>query len=429
MRVTRSRSVSTVAERPKAKAAPRAKQPRADAGFKPGRPPAFDLSLVLASAARVKRSSGPEGGESLLTAAERARVTKLFGELPPARSRAVQKLVLSVPEGAAQALMLKAISARASRLGGDERALNVLARFAKLAAPLPVETLLERATVLDVDSRVSSSDADLMPMWSKRGTVRGEAPHGDATDNDGLFQRFTASCGPTVIQMMRAQTDPVLAFAINAGGRTSDAITGETARFQRALLEEYGDVAIGRRESYVLARLHNAMARLGLPTRTLSDSNIAAVRAKYHGFPGDEDLRRVKAALIPARDVGIDFDQLHSMLERYVSRQTGAKYTQTAPPEGFARGQAWRHLDDVERALKSGFDVPAGMVEPAHWVLLTDVRGARGAREFLVSDPDGGRTAWVTEKALVDGSFGDRQFHLPKPGERPYLDSFFIPEG
>jgi hypothetical protein len=388
----------------------------------------FDLSALLDSAGRVRRGPGPEGSESLIPRSERDRVAALFGTLPPARVAALQKLVLEVPDGAAQALVFKAISARAQRIGTDDRALDVVTRFAKLIAKLPEAQLLERATVLDLDSRHSTSDVDLMPMWSKRGTIRGEAPHGEDKDNDGLLQRFTATCGPTVIQMMRAQADPVLAFAINSEGRTRDATTGEVAHFQKALLEEYGGIAVGRRESYVLSRLHNAFARLGLPTRALSDSNIAAVRAKYDGFPSDDDIKRVKAAIVKPRDAGIGFEDFSAMLEQYVTNITGARYAQTPPPEGFARGQGWRHLDALEQALRKGYDVPFGLVSPDHWMLISDVRGRAPDREFLVSDPDGGRTDWVQEKALVNGSFADDVFHLAEPGERPYIDSFFLPQ-
>jgi hypothetical protein len=423
MRVTRRGEVTTVNERPsKGRASAVRKKPAAKAPdrFGAAKPRTFELPSLLESAGRVKRGSGPEGGEALLTKAERERVTKLFGSMPAARSAALQKLLISVPDGAAQALLFKAIAARAPRIDKDERALDVVTRFAKLISKVPEAELLERATVLDLDSRVSTSDADLTHMWAKKGTIRGEQPHGEASDNDGLFQRFTATCGPTVIQMMRAQTDPVLAFAINSEGRTRDSITGEVARFQKSLLEEYGGIAIGRRESYVLARLHNAMGKLGLETRSLSAANITAVRAKYDGFPSEEDLARVKAAVVKPRD---------EMLEKYVTNITGAKYAQTTPPEGFARGQAWRHLASVETAVKKGFDVPFGLVEPDHWMLIVDVRGRDGAREFLVTDTDGGRTAWVKEKVLVDGSFAEKQFGLPKAGERPYIDSFYLPTG
>ncbi len=382
---------------------------------------------ALDRVARVRRGPGPEGSEPLLVRSQRARVDALFRTLPKAKAQAVQKLVRSVPAGAAQALLLKAISVRAPRLDTDERSLKVLERFAAELKATPPSKLLQRASVLDLDSRVSTSNVDLTPLWEKRGTVRAKAGDGAAADNDGLLQRFTATCGPTVIQMLRAQADPVLAFAITREGLQRDAITGETARFQRRLLEEFGGIAVGRRESYVMARLNNALARLGRPDRSLSAANVAAVRKAYDGFPSEEDLRRVKGAVVPKRDEGIAFDQFQKMLDRYVTPLTGVRYAQTAPAEGFARGQAWRHIDAVARAVNAGHDVPFGLCEPAHWMLISDVRGRAPSRELLVSDPDGGRTAWVNEKAFVDGSFADQPFKLPKPGERPYVDSFYLP--
>ncbi|MBL8952957.1 MAG: hypothetical protein JNK82_19425 [Myxococcaceae bacterium] len=386
------------------------------------------MPVALGTAARVRRGPGPEGREALLVRSERERFSALLTKLPKPKQQQLHQLVKSVPAGAAQALMMKAASARARRLGSDARALLVLERFAAVLKSTLSTQLLVRASVLDLDSRKSTSNVDLSPMWQKRGTVRVRPGDGAATDNDGLLQRFTATCGPTVIQMMRAQADPVLAFAITKEGLGRDAVTGVTARFQRELLEEFGGVAVGRRESWVMARLNNALARLGRPDRSLSAANLAAVRAAYQGFPSDDDVKRVRAAVIPKRDEGLGFEQFQKMLDRYVSPLTGARYAQTAPADGFARGQAWRHLDAVERALKAGFDVPFGLCEPAHWMLISAVRGQAPARDLLVSDPDGGRTAWVNEKAFVDGSFAREPFRLPKTGERPYVDSFYLPQ-
>lgn len=420
----RSSSPAATKAKSRPKKAPARTRPASD-GFGPAKARAFDLPALLESASRVRRGRGPEGAEALISKPERARVVALFGSVPAATVKTLQALLLAVPEGAHQAVLLKGIAARADDPGS--RSLKALETFAKLIAPLGVDEVLERSTVLDLDSGVNTSTTDALPWWNKRGTIKDVPGDSAAADNDGLIQRFTSSCGPTVIQMMRAQVDPVLAFAINDEGRTSDSTTSATARFQRALLEEYGDVAVGRRESYVMSRINNALGRLGLGTNDLSDTAIAKVRAAYDGFPADADLKRVRTALVGVRDKGIAFDDFKAMIARYVSRVSGAEYTQTAPPEGFARGQAYRHLDALEASLKAGFDVPFGMVEPAHWMLATDVRQRAGAREFLVSDPDGGRTVWVTEKALVDGSFGDAPFKLTKTGERPYIDSFFLP--
>ena len=199
MRVSRNRGdVTTAPDRLRAKArndvrGARARpKPVADR-FRAGKPRTFDLPGLLESVSRVRRGAGPEGSEPLIGKAERERVTALFGALSPARSAALQKLLLAVPEGAAQALLLKGIAARAQRLPGDDRPLNVLTRFAALLKSTPQDELLERGTVLDLDSTVSTSDVDLMPMWSKRGTIRPSAAHGELTDNDGLLQVFTAS--------------------------------------------------------------------------------------------------------------------------------------------------------------------------------------------------------------------------------------------
>src|SRR5262245_57049401 len=241
MRVSRRSDIASAPRRAKTTPKPRPKprssrKPTRVSGdrFSAAAPRAFDLTAVLSAAGHVRRGPGPEGKEPLLGPAEQGRVAALFARLPAAKAAALQKLLGSVPEGAAQAVLLKAIAARANRLAGDERHLDVLTRFARLVRTVPEAELLERATVLDLDSRLSTSDTDLFPLWERRGTIRGRPGDGAATDNDSLLQRFTAACGPTVIQMMRAQADPVLAFAMNSEGRSTDSVHGETALFQRA---------------------------------------------------------------------------------------------------------------------------------------------------------------------------------------------------
>src|SRR5438105_3120119 len=153
MRVSRSRPVSTVASSPGARARSAAKKKPVDRFFAPA-PRPFELGAVLEAAGRIKRGPGPEGGEPVLSRAQRDRLTQLFAQLPPARSKALQQLLGRAPEGAAQALLLEAMAARADRLGSDHRALNVVQRFGKLLQQTPADELLERATVLDLDSSV-----------------------------------------------------------------------------------------------------------------------------------------------------------------------------------------------------------------------------------------------------------------------------------
>jgi hypothetical protein len=282
-------------------------------------------------------------------------------------------------------------------------------------------------------------------LWDKRGVVGARGQGDAAADNDGLIQRFTASCGPTTLQMLLAEADPILAFAINHEGRAQPSTRGAVADFQRTVLEEYGGIALGRAESHLAARVHNAfgqLVRAGAVTAQQRDAalgflkggeqkdgtaeGLEACRQRY-GFPSEAEVATLRAALLPSRDEGIGFEQFKEMLSKYSRDALGKGFKQTEPADGFARGGAARHLDAVEKALKAGFDVPAGVSEPAHWLLLTAVKQDEGGRAFLVSDPDGGKTAWVKEKDLVSGKALDTDFHLPKPGERPYFDSFFLP--
>ena len=350
----------------------------------------------------------------------------------------------------AAALVLRAASARADQLSGPgaDKSLATLRTFAAAIRGLDAATLRERATVLDLDSGKNDSVFDAQGLWERRGTVRARGPDASA-DNDGLLQRFSSTCGTTVLQMLMAEADPVLAFAINQEGRASLSANDGAAKFQRAVLEEFGGVGIPRVESHLASRLKNGLGQLVRsgeltpgqrdalidhatahgPLDARAKAALAAVRERYDGFPADSDLTLLKAAMLPARDEGLGTAEFQSALKKYATALTGLGYRQTEPADGFARGQVKKHLDAVETALKRGADVPFGVCEPAHWMLLTAARHAGGGREFLVSDPDGGRTAWVKEKDFVSGAFGDKQFHLSRADERPYVDCFFLPKG
>ena len=106
----------------------------------------------------------------------------------------------------------------------------------------------------------------------------------------------------------------------------------------------------------------------------------------------------------------------------------GTRYIQTDPEWGFGRGQAKKYIDQVAKALRAGYDVPFGTAEPGHYMLLTAVKGRGANRSFLVSDPEGGRTRWVSEKRFLNGRFLSDEFELCWKQQRGYVDGFFLPE-
>ncbi|MEW5847770.1 MAG: hypothetical protein AB2A00_03110 [Myxococcota bacterium] len=423
--------------------APSAPRRREDA-FERG---AGSASVALEGASRLRRSDGPEGVEPILTAHESQRVDRLL------RARPDVKLAVEAVSGdltpVQSAILLRAVSARAEVLaaGPDATALGELTSLAKTLRGLDDEEARRHATSLDLDSTTNHSAVDPLAWWGRRGSIR--APRGDvhAADNDGLFQRFTASCGTTVVQMMLAEADPAYALFLHQHGIQGDDVTGPIADFQKRLLEAGGGIAMGRQEALLRSRLRNALGRLhagnevtlvqkeallahalkGAPLTTSGRRALEACRERYAGFPSADELVRLRQNPIPNKDEGLATESLIRALEQVITPRTGIRYRSTHPVEGFARGQAGRHLDAVEAALRRGVDVPFGISEPAHWMLLSAVKGREPRREFLVSDPDGGRTAWVTEKDFLSGAFGSRIFQLSRKDERPYVDTFILP--
>ncbi|MCK6552011.1 hypothetical protein L6R52_39635, partial [Myxococcota bacterium] len=408
------------------------------------------VRAALDEASRLRRGGAPEGREHLLGPAERARFEALFAQLPAARAERLAAM-LERPRGeaapVARALLLRAQLARLPALVESDRPFAILDAFAAALEGRSSRELLTRSTVLDLDSEKNDSALDPNVLFEHRGVIH---PRGDgdrARDNDGLFQRFTASCGPTVIQMLMGQADPVFAFALHDAGLTSTHTDDPAGRLQRELLEGLGGVALGLEAAQLRARVRNALGRVvrdgaldersakalrrhverrGPMTRSVAHA-LEVLRDRYDGFPTTRDVTELRKSKLAEHDEGIDGRALQRALDGWVSPLTGNYYRSTTPLDGFARGQAWRHVDAVARALAAGIDVPFGISEPGHWMMASAVAGEKPNRRFLVSDPAGGRTAWVDEPSFLRGTFVRDVFELCTGDERGYIDTFFLP--
>ena len=133
----------------------------------------------------------------------------------------------------------------------------------------------------------------------------------------------------------------------------------------------------------------------------------------------------LKHLLQTSRFLPLFVTQFLGALNDVVGDVTGTRYESTGV---FARGQIWRHLDDMARALRRGVDVPFGIVEPGHWMCATACQGRKPKRQFLLVDPWSGRTAWVGEREFIKGTWADTKFDLSGPDERPYVEEVFLPK-
>jgi len=418
-------------------------------------PLAEAAAAAIAKGRATPKSGGPEGSERLLSARHAQRISHLAEAVAP-KVRAAIEADLAALDGPAAALAktiyLKAAAARSGPLldgppAARHAALATLRAFSGRIAGLSREDLLEGATVLDLDSRVSSSTFDPMTLDEARGVTHAAEARDTDPANDGLFQRFMGSCGTATLQMALAEDDPVRAFVIHDAGLHSTAEHDVVGRFQAEVLGEFGSVALGRGSRFELARLRNALGRLkrrGAISKKDAAALVAygesrgdltpgatraleAVRARYDGFPSDAVLQQVRRDPVHGED-GLTLQELQKALDEHLGSVTGVHYRIAGGPDGIARGEAGPYLDAVTRALQQGFDVPLGTTGPGHYMLMSAVEGQAPERRFLVSDPWDGRTAWVPERDLISGRFTADPFFqadLDKPG---FVDSFYLPK-
>ena len=397
----------------------------------------------------LHRGPGPEGQEQLLTPREQKRLSTLLKVAPEetlTRLSASLKPLRQRDTLLAAGVFLRAVGVRSPFIGTAQQ--EVLDAFALRLGACSDEEITAKSTCLDLDSTTNKSTLNPTALSYRRGTIHTPYEGDNHGDNDGLFQRFTGSCGPTVLQMWLAETDPVLAFELNRDDIGSHSTTDRAGHFQKVLLNQYEGIALGRFETLSRARLRNGLGRLvgegrlrvkdkkGLLGYALeekerseeADRAINMLRERYEGFPTDYELNRLRSVKMPEKDDGMSNEGFMYFLNHCAQQMTGTRYIQTDPEWGFGRGQAKKYIGQVAKALRAGYDVPFGTAEPGHYMLLTAVKGRGATRSFLVSDPEGGRTRWVSEKRFLNGVFLREEFELCWKQQRGYVDGFFLPE-
>jgi hypothetical protein len=416
--------------------------------------PQADLEAAIAAGKAARKSRGPEGVEPVFSGQDESRIRRLQAQADPAVLRQIAAHLNQI-RGAdaplARATYLKAAAVRLDALlgpaAGRNAELATLEAFSRRLDGMDAAEILRRSTVLDLDSTASTSgfeplSLDLQP--------KGHEPAGQGDrrgDNDGLFQRFSGSCGPTTAQMILAEADPVRAFEIHDAGLVSSEPDDGPALFQAELLQRYKAVARSRQVHQNRLRVRNGLDELVRRGELDPDAAkalerhvqgqraaaakvrtaLAALRGLAGGFPSDDDLAEMRADPRKGPE-GLSFEEFGHMLDSVLRPVTGCRYRRLGPADGIEPGQAGRYLDQVEAALQQGYDVPFGAAVSEHWMMLSAVQGRPPQREFLVTDPFSGRTAWIGEAKLVSGEFSADPFELVGPGEKDYIDSFYLPE-
>jgi hypothetical protein len=414
----------------------------------------------------------PEIREALVTGVARARTgesTGLEGILGPRQAEQAARALVSMPgeiyqqtqalletagqgrdglpaprsdAGAERALILKAVAARGDRLKdswmdaakrrlgfGDSteanKAMAEIQGFAQDVRGLNRTELIRTTTPLDVES-ANTSRVDPNALRSNN----------DAQgNNDGLFQRWNDSCGPTTAQLTRAEADPVYARQLHRDGLHNADPNSATAKEQRRVLEDVGGGSavsrLGLQASEKLGDQLDAAQKAGALTgeqRTAINKFVsnkpltAAEQAQANA--GLEVLRRRDGGHPTAAEVEAmrsnagkngDGMVLDKALNDITRQSTHINYkTQWVGNSGMTDAT----LKEWDSRLKNGQDVPIRVSNASngggHFMMVNDVRGEGDNRRYLISDPWSGKTAWLSRDELLDPSKGaiDKNFGI-----------------
>jgi len=103
--------------------------------------------------------------------------------------------------GAEQALILKAVSARQSVLSDEDGRADAMSDITGFASDIRGE---ERSELIRTTTSIDIDDANTRDFDPRNIAAGGDTE----VDNDGMFQRFSDSCGPTSGQIIHAEQDP-----------------------------------------------------------------------------------------------------------------------------------------------------------------------------------------------------------------------------
>ena len=257
------------------------------------------------------------------------------------------------------------------------------------------------------------------------------AANNDTTnDNDGWYQRFGDSCGPTTSQIVRGEADPIYARALHDEGFTDPDPHSTAAEEQQRVLEANDGTAVARLGTQARGSMTGTMNTMiadgSLTTdqrdlindlandevedddRAAAEAALETVRARNGGHPTDAELAAMQ------EDAGESGDGmvLDPALQDITRPGTHIDYSGSWVGNAGVGG----NLDDMETRLEEGEDVPfrIGYTNGGgHFMSVTDVRrDSAGARSFLVADPWTGASRWVSEADFSSGAFTQGTFPL-----------------
>lgn len=325
----------------------------------------------------------------------------------------------NIGEVAKQATLIKALAARKVDL---------------LAAGPQTEKALRELE--EFSAEIKDMDKDEM-VAKTHGSDRG--------DGKGLQQRYTMSCGPTSIMIVKAEFDPIYALKLSKEGKHSLAYDGDIAKEQQGLLEgtNGANTALPREVSDDWDKTVKAVNTfMGTATAVQNANLIQYFSRELAGTPFNATKAAAGKTLAKTIVPDVDFDVRTPEWKTYYAVLGGAPgwsnanfatnaksemgadterdFSETAikykakmiAGKSELRGKISKHLKPLNKALFRGQSVPLGVMWSGgggHFMVFTDIKtekkGKKYIHHYLVSDPWEGTSGWMSRQDLIEGNF------------------------
>jgi hypothetical protein len=422
---------------------------------------AIPLLVSGVATARAKDSFSREG---LMGATRALDAAAALTQLSDARYEELQGLLEAAESKSERILILKALAARKLRLSsyGDaeaKEAWSELLRYAEIIRGVPPSLLAFRSTLMHVTHQFSSGGAEGCLKQQAANSCVGASTLMAMAEADP-FLAWVVNAAGSVDSIEHSSLSTRLQEAIICSdfrqfGATWDFFKskgmGRTRSIRSDVISALGKFILSETDVRALEELtgRSALKHLGMSVwqlRTAEDwkkledilsrlpelhplasaawSKIERALAlsekgaeiKKAAFPSLADL--IRDAITHASDPeGVDPDHIGT---RFLTPFTHLNYERVKYYYRLSEDPA--HTERLAQILEAGQDVLIRLGDPddlpsnySHCVIMSDVRGEEGKREFMVVDPQGGTANWVSQESFNRSSLSSYYFGESSP--------------
>lgn len=254
----------------------------------------------------------------------------------------------------------------------------------------------------------------------------------DTGDSKGLQQKWTMSCGPTSIQVLHGQADPIYAKKVSETAKHTLDYDNSVGKEQKdtlgkdavpRLVADRWKAFSGHIKAWVAAdatKLPAAQALINhIQGKAANAGNLASGSAWAAGKGYTAAHIAEFKKFYPFKQPGWNADDLANKANATLVDTANSRFDKVAMPANYNAGSPTpistmtkANATTLYNALFEGRDVAMAILWASgtggHYMVFTDCKtteaGGKKTRRFLLSDPWEGKSAWLTEDNVISGN-------------------------